>query len=223
MEKIKIKDIFTFEELITNQNGIFSYLFSADDGQGNPLYPDLLDFITGDNYLTLDVDYEYGSSSEKFLSPLAVKLWDESGEDISIFVMGIGSIIANRFTSKWKHIWDALNIAYNPLENYSMLQTRTPDLTKGTTANGNITTESNSGIYGFNSDEDNPSGKVSGTQDSENSVTETETGTDTLTRSGNIGVTTSQQMLQSEFEVRKYDFYKKIYEDIDSILCLLSY
>ena len=54
-------------------------------------------------------------------------------------------------------------------------------------------------------------------------ITTTETGTETLTRHGNIGVTTSQQMLESEFEVRKHDFYQIMFNDIDSILCLKIY
>ena len=40
----------------------------------------------------------------------------------------------------------------------------------------------------------------------------------TLTRSGNIGVTTSQQMLQAELDIRTYDFYKSVYDDIDHVL-----
>ena len=41
-----------------------------------------------------------------------------------------------------------------------------------------------------------------------------------LTRSGNIGVTTSQQMLQSEIELRQWNFYNMIMNDIDEIMCL---
>ena len=104
-----------------------------------------------------------------------------------------------------------------------MEETRTPDITKQIDGDGETTTSSDSGIHGFNSVESNPSSDVDGHQKDEISRTETETGTETIERSGNIGVTTSQQMLQSEFEVRKFDFYKMIYEDIDSILCLLSY
>lgn len=48
--------------------------------------------------------------------------------------------------------------------------------------------------------------------------TETETGTRSLTRSGNSGVITSQQMLQSELELRKYDVMETIYEFFDKIL-----
>lgn len=44
-----------------------------------------------------------------------------------------------------------------------------------------------------------------------------------LTRSGNIGVTTSQQMLQSEIELRKWLFYQSVFNDIDNILTLSIY
>lgn len=42
----------------------------------------------------------------------------------------------------------------------------------------------------------------------------------TLERSGNIGVTTSQQMLLSELELRSYDFFENMFSDIDKYLCL---
>lgn len=40
----------------------------------------------------------------------------------------------------------------------------------------------------------------------------------TLTRSGNIGVTTSQQMLESEIELRKWSLFESYMSDIDTIL-----
>lgn len=42
-------------------------------------------------------------------------------------------------------------------------------------------------------------------------------------RRGNIGVTTSQQMLQSEIELRKWSFLESVYSDIDKILTLQTY
>ena len=106
---------------------------------------------------------------------------------------------------------------YNPIENYSMLETRTPDLEEGYTGNTatdvNTTSESDGDVYGFNSTLAVPSSHAKTTTDTtgeseknEATYTKTNTGTETLERSGNIGVTTSQQMLQSEIELRKYDF-----------------
>lgn len=44
-----------------------------------------------------------------------------------------------------------------------------------------------------------------------------------LTRSGNIGVTTSQQMVRDELEVWQWNFFQMVFEDIDSICCLEIY
>lgn len=106
---------------------------------------------------------------------------------------------------------------YNPIENYSMLETRTPDLTEGYTGNTatdvNTTSESDGDVFGFNSSTAVPSSHAKTTTDTtgeseknEGTYTKTNTGTETLERTGNIGVTTSQQMLTSELELRKYDF-----------------
>ena len=156
-------------------------------------------------------------------------------------------IIYNRFGYKWKKIYDALTTDYKPLENYNMFQKRTPDITRedtydttdertpNLTTSGEDSAKTDVGIYGFNSTSGNNSTDSNGESSSSQSVTgtdtntktgtitNTESGTEELERSGNIGVTTSQQMLESELKLREYDFYKTIYKDIDSILCLGIY
>lgn len=49
------------------------------------------------------------------------------------------------------------------------------------------------------------------------------TGNHTLNRSGNIGVTTSQQMIQSEIDLWDWDFVKSIFEDVKEIISLKIY
>lgn len=44
-----------------------------------------------------------------------------------------------------------------------------------------------------------------------------------INRSGNIGVTTTQRMIESELEVWKWSFFKSIFDDIDSVCCLDIY
>lgn len=55
--------------------------------------------------------------------------------------------------------------------------------------------------------------------------THTENGTQnrTLTRHGNIGVTTSQQMINSEIELWQWDFFGGVFKDIDKILTIQTY
>ena len=44
-----------------------------------------------------------------------------------------------------------------------------------------------------------------------------------LTRSGNIGVTTSQQMIESERRLWQWNYFNSVFEDVNSILCLDIY
>lgn len=46
---------------------------------------------------------------------------------------------------------------------------------------------------------------------------------ETLTRSGNIGVTTSQQMAQSSLDLWKWNYFYDIFRDIDSIFTIATY
>lgn len=121
------------------------------------------------------------------------------------------------------------------------------DATNARTDTGTISnsgTESNANnVYGFNSSDavnsDASSGSVNNTETRNlsigESVDETETrnlansseSDDTqnreLTRSGNIGVTTSQQMIESERALWRWNFFSTVFEDIDSVLCLDIY
>ena len=153
-------------------------------------------------------------------------------------------LIYNRFAVKWKKIYDALMSQYNPINNYDMEEKRTPNLTHTETFNNvqdqrtpNLTTtgsaNAKTGVFGFNgatakdsaTNDGTSSESVTGTDTNvkTGNIATTETGTDTLTRKGNIGVTSSQQLIESEWELRKHDFYAMIYKDIDSILCLKIY
>lgn len=115
--------------------------------------------------------------------------------------------------------------------------TDTPDITR--TSNG--TNDSSGSLYGFNSTSAVPSDEANGQSQSTDRETGTvtsngkENGTNTrtdnlketitheLTRSGNIGVTTSQQMIESELELRKKQFYNIMIRDIINFLCLPIY
>lgn len=47
--------------------------------------------------------------------------------------------------------------------------------------------------------------------------------TRTLTRSGNIGVTTSQQMVLSSIDLYQWNFFNQVFEDIDTVLTIKTY
>lgn len=124
--------------------------------------------------------------------------------------------------------------------------TRTDNLTQTDTPTTTQTKEEN--IYGFNdnSEDGSPANKSVITDGGQNVTTNTGTltnrvtGTDTdtnvqsgvdthrvthsLTRSGNIGVTTTQQMIQSEVELWQWNYFKNvIMPNIDGVLTTMLY
>ena len=94
----------------------------------------------------------------------------------------------------------------------------------------NKSTESQSGTYetekkveGSLIDETSQTGTFT-TETTKSGTYESETVYDTtLTRSGNIGVTTSQQMIQSEIELWQWLFFETVFKDLDQILTLSTY
>ena len=152
----------------------------------------------------IDLEYYFNHSNEKWISPLFEKLY---GMNPSTTLTALANIIINKYGDKWNRLYDAfITTTYDPIENYSM--------TEGSNANTDINV--NSKIYGFNSE--------TGVNASDTNTNGSKlTNTAELTRSGNIGVTTSQQMLESELNLRQWNFIDQMMADVDSILCLKVY
>lgn len=200
----------------------------------------ILKWLSLEDAHTLDVEYTLGHSGEKIVSPLVDRLKDmEDSHLIESSINYIANIILTRYADKWTRLYSALiDTEYNPINNYNMSETETPDFefkdvnkqqTKLETFND---LNNEQGIYGFNSSSNQPSNSNVTTSktvvigDPNSNVSEntrTEKGSRTLIRSGNIGVTTSQQMLESEIELRKFNLYQLMYDDVDSIIALQIY
>lgn len=136
----------------------------------------------------------------------------------------------------WTHYGDnierigtVLTAQYAPLDNYNMTETRTPNLTETTQTKSNVQTKGSNKVYGFNSSTAVPATEsqadtVTQGADSANQSTRTNTGTEKLERSGNIGVTTSQQMLLSELDLRaQHEFEEYLFVFLDQIMTCGAY
>lgn len=218
------------EYIVDRTKSIFNAIKSVT---GQPF-----EWLTQDNADILDIEYYLNHSGDKFIAPMFEKLL--SLDNVNVMEK-LAKVIINKFQEKWNKLYTAfLDTEYEPLENYNMEQVETPNITKGSTENTKTKVETETEndktevkTYGFNSVNPVPSGEserngkvtVSGSKDdNETTRTETETGTRSLTRHGNIGVTTSQQMLQSEITLRtSYNFVEMLYKDVDSVLTLLVY
>ena len=255
---------------------------------------------------SLNMAYHGAHSGDKNISPVVYKFL--SSEDANTRSK-LANIIFTMYEDKWAKLWDALQIEYNPIENYNMTETETPaeithtmtpaettetitpaettetitpaettttltpaettETTKPakTTTENEVSAFNSSGysdnekttVTGDNNDKGTTSLEVdtagtnkievdtAGTDKTEvdtagtnkfevdtagtNKTTVDTAGSDVLTvqndreltRSGNIGVTTSQMMLQSEIELRKWLYYQNVFNDIDNILTLSIY
>lgn len=157
-----------------------------------------------------------------------------------ILQIGLQKWSARRISS-WTKMYAALAAEYSPIENYDRHESRdyqergkdTDSLTLGsqnvTTPQDTQTNKLNVSAYdqteGFTPREETVSTR-GGT------ITTKSSGTDTTEKSygrgtsedihahGNIGVTTNQQMITSELELRKYDLYQVIARELeDEFLC----
>ena len=151
---------------------------------------------------------------------------------------------ARTYQNKYNKLLATEKLKYDPIENYSMTEigtdVRTPDLVSNTTTSGTSsgnatdtsTTTSAVTTYDNTADfinQNKGTADNTNTTSTENSSTgkTTTTGTEKTThefkRSGNIGVTTSQQMIQSEREIVDFSALVQFVTDIANIICLSIY
>ena len=231
METLTLNSV--YPEWLTK--GIFSYLNALEVPWKND--------VSGNQ---LDIIYHGSRSGNKIIGSLIENYLDNNtvSDDNKII---IAQAIYTIYIKNWNALYKTLSLEYNPIENYSMTETENvQDTHKGTLeSNGNNTntyTEttlvndtSNNQLWGFNSTDSVNSDKQTGdtTRDVESTIDNTHKNTDretkditsdrTLKRSGNIGVTTSQQMIESERQLWLWNFFESVFSDIDKILVLKIY
>lgn len=187
------------------------------------------EFITNETAINLDVDYYLSRSGKKFISNLYNNLIDNYPNDDPL--IRLSKIIETRYKDKWLRIYETLKMDYNPINNYDMIEVETPNLEdhRVTKMDQDVSNETDLNDYGFNSNEPVPTSKniTRLTGSGENNKTDetiNRTGTRTLSRSGNIGVTTSAQLVEGEVKLRAlYNMIDIIYNDVDKVLCLSIY
>lgn len=191
----QIVDIFT-----DSTAGIFNALESIASGAS-------FEWLENSEYL--DIMYYVSHSGEKYASRFYLTMLEHEKT-----IVDIAHIVYTKFSDKWKRVYDAMMMEYNPINNYDMVENEK--------VNSKITSTIgvNNSTHGFGSPTAAPTDEGSSTTttegDAKDNVRE-------LTRSGNIGVTTSAQLLAGELEVRKNLFIEEVMKDIDSIMCLKIY
>lgn len=180
----------------------------------------------------LDAAYYGNVSGDKGVSPLLEKLVEGDTMTELEKEFAAATVLA-MFTKNWTKEWATMSVEYDPIENYSMTEEMTDDETvtdygRVHTTENNLNDSTHTAVYGFNSTD--PSDTGASETDRTGVVTDRDSGSDThtrnytMTRSGNIGVTTSQQMLESERELWMWHyFYDVVFPDVDRVLTVPIY
>lgn len=191
---------------MTSRLTLIGLLHYDSDLFKNLRLPDGVDMVTFTNTLLLDfgtlgVVYPNAEFMEKIAIPAWCDKWQES----------------------LRQSWNALHADYNPIENYDRHEhwTDTPDITRTESGNNesNMSGNENSNAYGdvsaYNSNDyqaqDRTRSDISNVSNGKNTYSNVNRETGMSTHEGrihgNIGVTTNQQMIESELKLRKQSFY----------------
>lgn len=148
---------------------------------------------------------------------------------------------------RWTKLYQTTQLEYNPIENYDRLEewTDTGSGESSGTASGNSTTTikdtstangtGTTSAVAYNSNTQKDVGKNTSTSETTQDGTNTNTTTDTSKNTtngttkhsgrihGNIGVTTSQQMIMSERELQEFCIENLIINETIKYFCVLVY
>ena len=118
-------------------------------------------------------------------------------------------------------LWQGFTAEYNPIENYDRREdsTETPNITHTLSNSGQDASTNEADVQGYNGTDYVPNSRTKSSGTSSTNGTDTESGTRTYTSRihGNIGVTTSAQMLAGELALRKsMDIYALIAAEFET-------
>lgn len=150
---------------------------------------------------------------------------------------------SNTRLPEWQRVETALTAEYNPLHNFDRnedytdtnteKETGTSNSTSNTASNANGTNESTESETAFNTENFKNRTKNAGTDTANSTASATNESNNTVTREtkvqhtarlyGNIGVTTSQQMINEELAMRRGDLESYIIDDFKHRFCVMVY
>lgn len=170
----------------------------------------------------------------------AFKYISDDETEIKSYIDILSKFYSDRFTKSVT----VLLTEYNPIENYNSTETENIEISGAnsttseilTTATGETTTSTtgettetlspydteNFNNNSKNNSSDNTTETSSSTDNSSNTMSGTtnQSNNRTLKRSGNVGVTTSQQMIQSEIDLRKNDLINDFFNIVQNYILL---
>lgn len=155
------------------------------------------------------------------------------------FTENMIGLISRKWARTFQKWYDALQLEYDPIENYNRFEHWTDDSTgketQATTANSSESSQGNGQtdtyVNTYDSDTLHQNGRSISTQTASANGTDTSNSEGNTTDNavhdgrihGNIGVTTSQQMLLEELNISGWNLYEHIANVFIQELCIMVY
>lgn len=229
----RLNEVFTNWAGGQDTGGFFYYLKYYADHESPAIE---IPFLTNTN--ELDLEYHGNISGNKIISCLVEKFVDT--EFFDAYALKLAALFWKINGEPLLKQFDTYSLEYNPIQNYNMQESGNDSHTgKDTIQNSGGYTDTKTGwdtstdsIQGYNSVDFNDADK---TRNDYNSTIERtdDSGTETtyasgyshgLTRSGNIGVTTSQRMIEAEHNLWMWNFYYQVlFPAVDRVLTIPIY
>lgn len=181
-------------------NALFSImgLYEADHTLFDDMaLPEALDRSTMINNIVMELAEVNTIISDPSIMKIAIKHWSNARIDV------------------WNHLQETVEYEYNPIWNKDgvITEVETRDLA------GTLDGSSQADHSAFNSSSYQPVDKSS----VENASTDTGTITRERTEQGNIGITTTQQMIKEEREIAEFNLYDLIIDEFKQRFCIMVY
>ena len=175
--------------------------------------------------INLPAEVDHDTLVNNLLAELAELELIYSDFNFMKFMIGVWS---SKELPTWERVVKASNKVYDPIENYDRIEEWSDNINRNSTSNSRITSNGNTqhDVAGFNSTALVNASKDTTTDNNTGSSTDNSasTGLHTGRVHGNIGVTTSQQMLQSELDISpKLNVYDYIINSFKNRFCLQVY
>lgn len=156
------------------------------------------------NWTELDLQYHGNHSGGKFASPLLEEVFDNPDMIESEKYRTIANVVYSLNIKRWSELYKTLQYEYNPIENYNMVEHEETDRDN----------KNDNSIYAFNSsDNPEPSDTNAGHEDTKRD----------FTRAGNIGVMSTQDLIEQQRRVWMWNYFEVVFSDIDKTLALKIY
>ena len=164
-----------------------------------------------------------------------------ASDDSEIIINTINAVVHQLAPYKWQKLFESMNLEYNPIWNVDGTETTAYGEHITTDANGARITSTVNGQKHTNSEyytvpyDSTTDHKTGSDQTTTDSVTDTTTAeavtdmntsgahTDTVTRQGNIGVTSTQNLIKQEREIVNFNLYHTILMDVVDAITIPIY